>query len=115
MSDAADAADPVDPVVTDDREHERYVLTVAGDPAGVAQYQRLGRQVLFTHTEIDPRYEGRGLASTLIRAALDDARAQGLAVLPLCPFVRSFIARHGEYLDLVPAGQRSRFDLPAPG
>jgi hypothetical protein len=67
----------------------------------------------FVHTEIEPEYEGRGLASELIRSALDTARANGLQVLPLCPFVREYIERHDEYLELVPVARRAHFHLPA--
>jgi predicted GNAT family acetyltransferase len=38
-------------------------------------------------------------------------RRRGLRVLPFCPFVRSYIARHSEYLDLVPEKQRAAFGL----
>jgi predicted GNAT family acetyltransferase len=53
------------------------------------------------HTEVEPEWEGRGVGSELVRGALDDVRARGLKVRPLCPFVRAFIERHSEYLDLV--------------
>ena len=66
---------------------------------------------MFTHTEIDDAFEGRGLGSILIRAALDAARGRGLAVRPDCPFVRGYIARHSEYLDLVPVDLRARLGL----
>jgi uncharacterized protein len=54
---------------------------------------------------------GEGLATLLIKAALDTARAEGLAVLPYCRFVQRFIKRHREYLDLVPAERRTKFAL----
>ena len=50
--------------------------------------------IAFIHTEIDPRFEGHGLASQLIAAVLDEARAAGVSVLPFCPFVNGFISRH---------------------
>ena len=59
------------------------------------------------------RFEGRGLASQLVRTALSDARSDGLSVLPFCPFVRSYIAGHTEFLDLVPEDMRDTFELPA--
>ena len=59
--------------------------------------------------------EGHGLGSQLVRAALSDARSEGLAGLPFCPFVRAYIAGHTEYLDLVPEDMRAKFDLPADG
>ena len=53
-------------------------------------------------TEVYESYEGLGLGSRLARAALDDARARGLKVMPLCPFIAGFIERHlDEYRDLV--------------
>ena len=45
--------------------------------------------------------------------ALADVRSEGLSVLPFCPFVRDYIARHAEYVDLVPEAMRAKFDLPA--
>ena len=43
-----------------------------------------------------------------MKAALDDAKRQGLEVTPLCPFVADYIRRHPEYEDLVGAGHRAR-------
>ncbi|MDT4997198.1 MAG: uncharacterized protein QOD45_1266, partial [Pseudonocardiales bacterium] len=65
----------------------------------------------FIHTEISPEFGRRGLASELIRAALDSARTRGLQVQPFCPFVRGFIAKHPDYRDLVPSAERERFGL----
>jgi len=67
--------------------------------------------IAFTHTEIDARFEGQGVGSGLVRAALSEARASGLAVHPFCPFVRGYIARHPEDVELVPADLRAHFDL----
>lgn len=92
-------------------ERNRYEITVDGKPAGFTQYERRGEAIAFLHTEIDPAYSGKGLAGKLIGHALDDVREQKLAVLPYCPFVRSFIAKHTEYTDLVPADKRAEFEL----
>lgn len=100
------------PDVVDNPAESRYDVLVGGHLAGSAFYHDRGTTRSFTHTEIDPAYEGRGLASRLIRAALDDVRSRGLDVLPFCPFVRAFIANHPDYLDLVPRTERARFDLP---
>ena len=51
----------------------------------------------FTHTETQPGFEGRGLATELVRAALDDAKARGLEINPVCPFVRAYLDQHPEY------------------
>lgn len=92
-------------------ERNRYEISVDGRPAGFTEYERRGDAVAFLHTEIDSEYSGKGLAGKLIGYALDDVREQELAVLPYCPFVRSFIAKHTEYTDLVPASKRAEFEL----
>lgn len=99
--------------VVDVPERARFEILVDDDVAGFTEYRRRPGAIAFIHTETDPRFEGRGLGSELIRAALSDARARRLAVLPFCPFVRGYIARHTEDLDLVPEDMRARFDLPA--
>jgi uncharacterized protein len=99
--------------VVDVPERSRFEIRVDGDVAGFAEYRRRPGLIAFIHTLIDPRFEGRGLASQLVRTALSDARSDGLSVLPFCPFVRSYIGDHTEYLDLVPEDMRDRFELPA--
>jgi predicted GNAT family acetyltransferase len=89
----------------------RFDIVVDGEPAGFVAYRRAGSTIELNHTEIDPEFEGRGLGSVLVREALDRARAGSLAVLPFCPFVRRYIQRHREYVDLVPVADRPRFDL----
>jgi uncharacterized protein len=101
------------PTVLDVAESSRFEIHVDGRLAGLAQYRMKDPGlIVFTHTEIDDAYEGRGLGSTLVRAALDASRDRGLAVRPDCPFVRAYIARHPDaYLDLVPEELRARLDL----
>lgn len=95
----------------DNPERGRYELREDGDLLGFASYTVRDGVMSVPHTEVDPRLRGRGLASTLVRDTLEAARARGLGVLPLCPFVTRYIARHPEYLPLVPADQRARFGL----
>jgi len=99
--------------VVDEPERSRFEIRVDGDVAGFTEYRRRPGLIAFIHTLIDPRFEGRGLASQLVRTALSEARSDGLSVLPFCPFVRSYIAGHAEYLDLVPEDMRAKFELPA--
>ena len=100
--------------VVDAPERERFEVRVGEELAGFAEYRRRPDLIAFTHTMIDPRFEGQGLAGELVRTALGEARSSGLKVLPFCPFVRGYIAGHAaDYLDLVPADMRSTFDLPA--
>jgi predicted GNAT family acetyltransferase len=98
--------------VVDVPEAERFEIRVDGELAGFEQYRRRGSLIAFIHTEIDPRFEGQGLGKELVRTVLDTARKGALEVLPFCPFVRGYIEKHPEYLDLVPESQREQFDLP---
>jgi predicted GNAT family acetyltransferase len=96
-------------------EQFMFVIVVDDEVAGYTEY-RMGPGVrAFMHTIIDDRFRGRGLASQLVRQALDETRAGELLVEPYCPFTRRFISEHTEYLDLVPEGRRGDFDLPRAG
>jgi molybdenum cofactor cytidylyltransferase len=97
--------------VTDHPERARYEIDVDGELGGFTVYHRAGHRLTLIHTETGPRFRGQGLGGHLVTAVLDDARRQGLAVLPSCPFARAFIAGHPEYTDLVPADRRAEFGL----
>lgn len=97
--------------VRDNAELSRYEISVEEGLAGFAQYRAEPGLLAFTHTEIDDRFEGRGLGGELVGYALGDARERGLAVLPVCPFVKSYIQRHPEYVELVPEDRREEFEL----
>lgn len=85
-----------------DDEGHRYTATLEGRTVAIADVAVTSELVVFTHTETDPSVEGQGVASTLVAWALDDVRGRGLAVLPLCPFVKAYIGRHADrYADIV--------------
>jgi uncharacterized protein len=90
-----------DVLVRDNPEHDRYEVHVGSDLAGFADYHAQPGLVTIMHTEIDPSFEGRGIGSQFVAAMLDDIRARGARVLPVCPFVRAFLQRHPDYADLV--------------
>jgi uncharacterized protein len=69
--------------------------------AGLAAYRKADDLVIFTHTVVEDDFAGRGVGSSLARAALDAAREQGLRVRPDCPFIAEWISRHPDYDDLV--------------
>jgi uncharacterized protein len=97
--------------IADVPERERYEIHLDGELAGFTAYKARRGLIAFIHTEIEERFQHRGLADRLIEYALDDARERGLVVLPFCPFVQSFIQRHPEYIGLVPEPQREAFEL----
>ncbi len=91
-----------DVVVTNNEELKRYEGHLDGALAGFAEYQLTDELIVFTHTEVDPAFEGKGVGSAIARFALDDVRDAGARkVMPLCPFIKGWIARHRDYVPLV--------------
>lgn len=73
--------------------------TLAG--TAVTDYMKVGNTLIFTHTEVPEALEGQGIASKLVKFALDYVRENKLTASPLCPFVKAYIERHPEYDDIV--------------
>lgn len=106
--DQAGTTDPSGvPYVIDNPDKSRFELHVGGELAGMVAYRIRGQAIDLLHTEVEPRFQGGGLASKLARASLDEATARHMAVLPTCPYIRSWIRRHPDYADLVPADLRA--------
>jgi uncharacterized protein len=86
--------------IVNNRERHRYELAVDGHIA--ATYYAIADGVItFIHTEVPLELGGKGIASKLIRGALDQVRAEGLKVIAQCPFVKAFIDKHADYQDLL--------------
>ncbi|MBA3946692.1 MAG: N-acetyltransferase [Herpetosiphonaceae bacterium] len=94
-------------VVKDNREQQRFETVVAGQLA-VAEYKLADGRITFTHTEVPEALAGHGIANKLVKTALEHARTEQLAVIPLCPFVTSYIRRHPDYRPLVDQAYQSR-------
>lgn len=90
-----------DLTVHNDPENDRYVIEVDGDTAGFTVYHIRGGRYFFVHTEIDREHSGQGVGTTLARFALDDVRSKGAQIVPICPFIASFVERHPDYQDLI--------------
>jgi hypothetical protein len=95
----------MDVQIVDAAEANRYEAHLDGELAGILEYIVKRGRLALVHTEVLPAFEGRGLAAKLARFALDDARRRSLKVIPICPFVRSYLERHPEDLALVPGGR----------
>ena len=93
-------------------EHARFELVVDGEVAGKAEYRTAPGLRAFVHTEVDERLQGQGLAGRLVAEALSQTRTEGVAVEPFCRYVRRYIEKNDEFLDLVPDDKRSWFNLP---
>ena len=72
-----------------------------GDAVALLTYRRDDPRIIFIHTQVPKEMEGRGIAGRVAQTALEFARTEGLAVVPACPYVAGYIARHPEYEDLV--------------
>jgi uncharacterized protein len=82
----------------------RYELWVDGSLVGVADFvESSDGSVVMPHTEIAVDRRGQGLAAVLVRAALEDVRSTGRAVVPQCWYVAQFIDQHPEFRDLLAA------------
>jgi predicted GNAT family acetyltransferase len=93
--------------VTDVPERERFEAhDDDGALAGVLTYQLTGAIVVYTHTKVDPGFEGRGVGSALARAAMDDARSKSRTVVPICPFLTGWLEQHKEYDSVVARSTR---------
>jgi predicted GNAT family acetyltransferase len=81
------------PQVTDNQAARRFELTQDGELAQL-QYRLHGGRLVLVHTEAPEKLGGRGLGSALVRAAADRAAREGLTLVPLCPFARTWLERH---------------------
>jgi predicted GNAT family acetyltransferase len=78
----------------------RFQITV-DDIVAVLDYSLSGQTITFVHTGVPAELEGRGIGSRLARAGLEYAVRESLHVVPRCPFIRAYIARHPEFRGLV--------------
>jgi predicted GNAT family acetyltransferase len=87
--------------VADATERHRYEAVLDGALAGFLDYVVKHGRIALIHTEVPKAFEGHGVAAALTRYALDDARARGLMVIVICPYVRRYLETHPEDLDIV--------------
>lgn len=86
--------------VRDNTSASRFELPVDGSIA-FANYRTAGDRVIITHTETPPALRGRGIASELVKGALELIRADGRKVVAGCSFVVDYLEQHPEYADIV--------------
>ena len=83
--------------ITNNDAARRWEARLDGELAGYAEYRASPSRVAFTHTVVDPQFEGRGIGSALAKTALDAAIAAGQRIVPYCPFVSAYLRRHHDY------------------
>jgi uncharacterized protein len=97
--------------IEDNTEAHRFELNLGGAMGARSEYNVLKDAVMFTHTEVLPEHEGKGLGSKLAKFALDDVRRRGLHVIPVCQFIAGYIRKHPEYRDLVTEANQRAFKV----
>jgi len=85
-------------IVVENDELRRYELLVAGTTVGTLDFRLLGQRRVLGHTEVQADQRGRGLATTLIKAVLDDLIAEEVQITNYCPAVERFLQGHPDYL-----------------
>jgi predicted GNAT family acetyltransferase len=93
--------------VKNNEDEQRYEVKL-DDQVAMLIYEREGNSIIFLHTEVPPALGGHGIANELAHTALEDARAHKLTVVPLCPFVASYLRHHTEYMSLLTGAERER-------
>jgi len=92
--------------IRDNGEKHRFEVDLGDGGFGVADYRLPEGKIVFTHTEVPKKHEGKGVGSALIRFALGSARERGLKVIPICPFVAAYLKKHAEDQDLLDPAYR---------
>jgi uncharacterized protein len=107
-----DDGKPAEVTVRDNADQHRFEADL-GDSVAFAEYILTPTKIIFSHTEVPPAHEGKGIGSILIKAGLASARDRGLKVIPTCPFFASYMKRHPETHDLLDDSYRKMFGLDA--
>ncbi|MGH2386257.1 MAG: GNAT family N-acetyltransferase, partial [Candidatus Limnocylindria bacterium] len=94
-------ADGVAMTVTDVPEAVRFESRAAGELVGYITYRHSGKATFLVHVVTESQWQGRGVATAMTTAVLGLIRRAGRSVVPRCPFVADFLARHPEMQDLV--------------
>ncbi len=99
MSEKKDLSYPL----VDNQEENQYEFHIDENIAKI-EYIKAQNKIFLTHTEVPKELEGRGIGSLLIKKVFEDIQKQELTLVPLCPFVASYIKRHPEWKELVLKG-----------
>jgi len=94
-------APPTDLEIVDVPTAHRYEARIARAVVGWVDYRRVRDRLVALHTEVEPEFGGRGIASALVQRVIDDARALKTTITPRCPLFVAHFERHPEDRDVV--------------
>lgn len=80
-------------------EKKRFEVQV-GEHIAFLEYMPAGKNIIYPHTEVPSELEGHGIGNKLAHHAMEYAKANGLKVQALCPFVAAYVRKHPEYQDI---------------
>ena len=79
----------------------RYVFELDGHTAFLTFSKAGERLIIIDHTEVPSAFRGQGVGVALVARAVEDARASGKKITPLCPFAAAQFRRHPEWADVL--------------
>jgi predicted GNAT family acetyltransferase len=85
-----------------DATANRLELEVDGGTAFI-EYKLSGHTLFLIHTEVPKELEGKGVGGAIVLKALQYAKENGYQIVPLCPFVQTYLERHKEWKAIVSA------------
>ena len=80
----------------------RYQIKAANGARAFMTYSRAGDSLMIIdHTEVPDALRGTGCGVALVRRAVEDARREGIKIVPLCPFAAAQFRRHPDWRDVL--------------
>ncbi len=79
----------------------RYTVTIDGHSAEMTYSKAGATRIIIDHTGVPDALRGKGAGQALVKQAVEDARAHGLKIIPLCPFAKAQIQKHAEWHDVL--------------
>lgn len=89
-------------VLEDNGSKGRYLVKAPDGSEAEMTFSKVGeKQIIIDHTGVPDVFRGQGVGAKLVARAVEDARAAGKTIIPLCPFAASQFKRHPEWADVL--------------
>lgn len=87
--------------VTKNESEKQYEIDLGNDDKAILAFAERNERLILTHTDVPQAHEGKGLGGKLVKAAVEDARRQGVKIVPQCSFARAWFSRHEDDGDVL--------------